>query len=102
MQGIPLFRQDRVGSILPGYGWRGFLARWPSRRATILTLIGPSLIFVKLEDHDIHAPILGMSREVARSRHIPVLNGVTEYCIDKNCQVVKTKTSETKDKCPPP
>jgi len=29
-------------------------------------------------------------------------DGVTEYCIDKNCQVVTTKTSETKDKCPPP
>jgi hypothetical protein len=43
------------------------------RRSTILTLIGPSLIFVKLEDHDIRAPILGMGREVARSRHVPVL-----------------------------
>jgi hypothetical protein len=29
-------------------------------------------------------------------------DGVTEYCIDKNCQVVTTKTSETKDPCPPP
>ena len=29
-------------------------------------------------------------------------DGVTEYCIDKNCQVVTTKTSETKDSCPPP
>ena len=29
-------------------------------------------------------------------------DGVTEYCIDKNCQVVTTKTSETKDECPPP
>ena len=27
-------------------------------------------------------------------------DGVTEYCIDKNCQVVTTTTSETKDKCP--
>ena len=29
-------------------------------------------------------------------------DGVTEYCIDKNCHVVTTKTSETKDMCPPP
>ena len=29
-------------------------------------------------------------------------DGVTEYCINKNCQVVTTKTSETQDKCPPP
>ena len=29
-------------------------------------------------------------------------DGVTEYCIDKTCQVVTTKTSETKDSCPPP
>jgi hypothetical protein len=27
---------------------------------------------------------------------------VTEYCIDKTCQVVSTNTSETKDSCPPP
>jgi prepilin-type N-terminal cleavage/methylation domain-containing protein len=27
-------------------------------------------------------------------------DGVTEYCIDKSCQVVTTTTSETKDKCP--
>ena len=27
---------------------------------------------------------------------------VTEYCIDKTCQVVTTNTSETKDSCPPP
>jgi hypothetical protein len=41
-----------------------------SRRATILTLIGPSLISVKLEDHDICVPILGMGREMASSRCI--------------------------------
>jgi hypothetical protein len=29
-------------------------------------------------------------------------DGVTEYCIDKTCQVVRTTTSETKDSCPPP
>jgi prepilin-type N-terminal cleavage/methylation domain-containing protein len=29
-------------------------------------------------------------------------DGVTEYCIDKTCQVVRTNTSETKDTCPPP
>jgi type II secretory pathway pseudopilin PulG len=29
-------------------------------------------------------------------------DGVTEYCIDKNCQVVTTTTSVTQDKCPPP
>ena len=28
-------------------------------------------------------------------------DGVTEYCIDKSCQVVATTTSKTKDKCPP-
>jgi prepilin-type N-terminal cleavage/methylation domain-containing protein len=28
-------------------------------------------------------------------------DGVTEYCIDKNCQMVTTKTSETQDSCPP-
>jgi hypothetical protein len=28
-------------------------------------------------------------------------DGVTEYCIDKTCQVVRTNTSETKDRCPP-
>jgi hypothetical protein len=28
-------------------------------------------------------------------------DGVTEYCIDKTCQVVRTSTSETKDSCPP-
>ena len=42
-----------------------FLARRPSRRATILTLVGQFLIFAKIEDHDIRAPILGMGREVA-------------------------------------
>jgi prepilin-type N-terminal cleavage/methylation domain-containing protein len=29
-------------------------------------------------------------------------DGVTEYCIDKTCLVVTTKTSETKDQCPQP
>jgi prepilin-type N-terminal cleavage/methylation domain-containing protein len=29
-------------------------------------------------------------------------DGVTEYCIDKTCQLVTTETSETKDSCPPP
>jgi prepilin-type N-terminal cleavage/methylation domain-containing protein len=29
-------------------------------------------------------------------------DGVTEYCIDKTCQMVTTTTSETKDSCPPP
>jgi prepilin-type N-terminal cleavage/methylation domain-containing protein len=28
-------------------------------------------------------------------------DGVTEYCIDKTCQVITTKTSETEDRCPP-
>jgi prepilin-type N-terminal cleavage/methylation domain-containing protein len=28
-------------------------------------------------------------------------DGVTEYCIDKSCKVVRTSTSETKDTCPP-
>ena len=36
-----------------------------TRRVTILTLLGPSLIIVKLEDHNIRAPILGMGRKVA-------------------------------------
>jgi prepilin-type N-terminal cleavage/methylation domain-containing protein len=29
-------------------------------------------------------------------------DSVTEYCIDKTCQLVTTETSETKDSCPPP
>ncbi len=29
-------------------------------------------------------------------------DGVTEYCINKNCQVVTAKTSETQDECPTP
>ena len=36
-------------------------------------LITHFLIIVKLEDHDIRVPILGMGREVAISRRIPVL-----------------------------
>jgi hypothetical protein len=47
--------------------------RRPSRRGTILALLGHFLIIAKPEDHDIRAPILGMGREVARLRHIPVL-----------------------------
>ena len=50
----------------------GFLARRPSRWV-ILALVGQFLIFVKLVEHDICAPILGMSREVAIYRRIPVL-----------------------------
>ena len=45
----------------------------PGRRASILALVSSSLIIIKLEDHDIRAPILGMGREVAISRRIPVL-----------------------------
>ena len=51
----------------------GFLARLPNRRCTHLALVGHFLIIEKLEDHDIRAPILGMGREVAISRRIPVL-----------------------------
>jgi hypothetical protein len=39
---------------------RSFSSRWPSRRGTNLALIGHFLIIVKLEDHDIRAPIFGM------------------------------------------
>ena len=60
----------------------GFRARRPSRRGTILALVGRSLIIVKLEDHDIGAPILGMGREVAISRRIPVLVKATTNCHD--------------------
>jgi hypothetical protein len=38
-----------------------------------VALVGQFLIIAKLENHDIRAPILGMGREVARSRRIPVL-----------------------------
>ena len=38
------------------------------RRGSNPALIGHSLIFVKLEDDYIRAPILGMGREVALSR----------------------------------
>ena len=51
----------------------GFLARWLSRRGTILALVGHFLIIAKLEDHDIRVPILGMGREVAISRRIRIL-----------------------------
>ena len=58
----------------------GFLARRPSRWV-ILALVGQFLIFVKLVEHDICAPILGMSREVAIYRRIPVLViGQIELC----------------------
>jgi hypothetical protein len=39
----------------------------------ILVLVGQFLFIVKLEENDISAPILGMGREVAISRCIPVL-----------------------------
>jgi hypothetical protein len=51
----------------------GFLARRPSRAGTPLALTGHLLIIAKVEDQDIRAPILGMSRVVAISRRIPVL-----------------------------
>ena len=51
----------------------GLLARWLSRRVTILALAGHFLIIAKLEDHDIRVPILGMGREVAISRRIRIL-----------------------------
>jgi hypothetical protein len=38
-----------------------------------LALVGQFLIIVKLEDHDIRAPILGMGRVVALSRRIGIL-----------------------------
>ena len=38
-----------------------------------LPLVGHFLIIAKLEDHDIRAPILGVGREVAISRRIPIL-----------------------------
>ncbi len=40
---------------------------------TILALVGHFLIIAKIKDHDIRVPIFGMGREVASSRHIPVL-----------------------------
>src|SRR4029079_16209398 len=40
----------------------GVSSRWPGQRGTILALVGPSLIFVTLEDYDIcAAPIFGMA-----------------------------------------
>ena len=50
-----------------------FLARWPSRRGSNLSLVGHFLIIAKVEEHDIRVSILGMGREVAILRHIPVL-----------------------------
>jgi hypothetical protein len=49
------------------------LACRPNRRGTILALVGHFLIIVKLEDHDIRAPIFGMGREVAIKRCIRIL-----------------------------
>ena len=51
----------------------GLLARWLSRCVTILALAGHFLIIVKIEDHDIRVPILGMGREVAIFRRIRIL-----------------------------
>jgi len=42
-------------------------------------LSGPSLISVKLEDHDIRVPIAGMGSEVAFSRRIRVLVITARY-----------------------
>jgi hypothetical protein len=55
----------------------GFFARRPGRWIAILALVGRSIISVKLEDHDIRAPILGMGREVSSSRSIRILFKVT-------------------------
>ena len=44
-----------------------------ARREAILAFIGKFLIIAKLEDDDFRAPILGMGREVAVSRRIPVV-----------------------------
>ena len=51
----------------------GLLARWLSRRVTILALAGHFLIIAKLEDHDIRVPILRMGRVVAIARYIRIL-----------------------------
>ena len=51
-------------------------------RPSTLTLIGHFLIIVKIEDHDIRVPILGMGREVAISRRIPVLVKATSNLHD--------------------
>src|SRR5260370_1922636 len=45
----------------------------PSGRGSNPALVGRSLIFVKPEDDDIRAPILGMGREMAISRCIRIL-----------------------------
>ena len=55
----------------------GLLARLPNRRSTHLALVGQFLFIVKLKDHDIRAPILGMGRVVAIYRRIPVLAKAT-------------------------
>ena len=51
----------------------GVSSRRPSRRLTILALLGQLLIIVKIEDHDVRAPIFGMGREVAISRRVRIL-----------------------------
>jgi len=55
----------------------GLLARLPNRRSTHLALVGQFLFIVKLKDHDIRAPILGMGRVVAIYRRIHVLAKAT-------------------------
>ena len=54
-----------------------FLAGWSSRRGPRCVLI-LRLDVAKVEDHDICIAILGMSREVAISCHLPVLMPVTK------------------------
>ena len=50
-----------------------FLARRPIWREAILGRVGQFLFIVKLENHDICAPIAGMGREVAIFRCIRIL-----------------------------
>jgi hypothetical protein len=58
-------------------------ARRPSRRGTNLALVGQFLIVVKSwKDHDIRSPILGMGREVAILRCIPILVKATSNLPD--------------------
>jgi hypothetical protein len=53
MEVLILVAACRVTSVRNARALLGFLACRPSRRATILTLIGQFLIIAKLEDHDI-------------------------------------------------
>jgi hypothetical protein len=46
---------------------------WLRRRGAILALVGHFFISAELEDDDIRVPILGVGREVAISRRVPVL-----------------------------